>query len=244
MWAEELCGFAEHVPETGEHGVAGTVRRARRPSEVERIVAVRDGDLPGVVRREGRSRLAARPDRVADFSLADAPSSVEPLGAWWDAPPGDHRSDDHAPRNRPPRRRHEPGGDRRGEPILVGAGAGGFHLKARPDAPPLPEAVGSGSEGVPELPDPSPSRTRRRASPRSTSPDARPPFGAGVRPRASRRGSVRSRRGICPGPARSCGPIKSAGQHFRSASWPAPRTAANATCRSTTPRRRRTSSPA
>ena len=36
MWAKELYGFADHVPETEEYGVASYVYRARRPFEPER----------------------------------------------------------------------------------------------------------------------------------------------------------------------------------------------------------------
>ncbi|MFN2324029.1 MAG: GTP-binding protein, partial [Trueperaceae bacterium] len=40
LWAKELYGFADHVPETEEYGVTSFVYRARRPFHPERIHAV------------------------------------------------------------------------------------------------------------------------------------------------------------------------------------------------------------
>jgi G3E family GTPase len=37
MWAKELYGFADHVPETEEYGVASFVYRARRPFDPQKI---------------------------------------------------------------------------------------------------------------------------------------------------------------------------------------------------------------
>ena len=45
MWAKELYGFADHVPETEEYGVASIVYRARRPFEPEKVMAVPNGNL-------------------------------------------------------------------------------------------------------------------------------------------------------------------------------------------------------
>lgn len=49
MWAKELYGFADHVPETEEYGVASFVYRARRPFEPEKIMAVLNGQSHRVV---------------------------------------------------------------------------------------------------------------------------------------------------------------------------------------------------
>ncbi|KIN70422.1 Cobalamin synthase [Sulfitobacter noctilucae] len=70
MWAKELYGFADHVPETEEYGVASYVYRARRPFEPEKILALLNGDLPGVIRAKGHFWIATRPEWVAEFSLA------------------------------------------------------------------------------------------------------------------------------------------------------------------------------
>jgi len=53
MWAKELYGYADHVPETEEYGVASFVYRARRPFEPERIRALLNGDMPGGDPRQG-----------------------------------------------------------------------------------------------------------------------------------------------------------------------------------------------
>ena len=82
MWAKELYGFADHVPETEEYGVASFVYRARRPFEPEKIMAVLNGDLPGVIRAKGHFWITTRPDWVAEFSLAGSLSSVKPMGTW------------------------------------------------------------------------------------------------------------------------------------------------------------------
>ena len=83
MWAKELYGFADHVPETEEYGVSSFVYRARRPFHPARVHAALTGDLPGVIRAKGHFWIATRPNWVAEFSLAGAMSSVTPLGGWW-----------------------------------------------------------------------------------------------------------------------------------------------------------------
>lgn len=80
LWARDLYGFQDHVPETAEHGTPSFVQRARRPFDPVRVHAVFNGDLPGVIRAKGRFWLTARPDWVAEFSLAGPLSSVAPLG--------------------------------------------------------------------------------------------------------------------------------------------------------------------
>jgi len=70
MWAKELYGFADHVPETEEYGVTSYVYRARQPFEPEKILTVLNGELPGVIRAKGHFWIATRPTWVAEFSLA------------------------------------------------------------------------------------------------------------------------------------------------------------------------------
>lgn len=53
MWAKELYGFGDHVPETEEYGISSFVYRARRPFHPGKIHAVLNGDLPGVIRAKG-----------------------------------------------------------------------------------------------------------------------------------------------------------------------------------------------
>lgn len=80
MWAKELYGFADHVPETEEYGVASFVFRARLPFIPEKVLEVLNGALPGVIRAKGHFWIASRPKWVAEFSLAGSLSSVKPLG--------------------------------------------------------------------------------------------------------------------------------------------------------------------
>ncbi|EAU42052.1 hypothetical protein FP2506_16504 [Fulvimarina pelagi HTCC2506] len=83
MWAKELYGYANHVPESEEYGVTSFVYRERRPFDPEKIHDLFNRPLPGVVRAKGHFWVATRPSVVAEFSLAGALSSVTPLGVWW-----------------------------------------------------------------------------------------------------------------------------------------------------------------
>ena len=83
MWAKELYGFADHVPETEEYGVSSFVYRARRPFHPQKVHDILNGPLPGVIRAKGHFWIATRPEWLAEFSLAGALSSVKPMGMWW-----------------------------------------------------------------------------------------------------------------------------------------------------------------
>jgi G3E family GTPase len=132
MWAKELYGFADHVPESDEYGVTSHVYRARKPFEPKKIMALLDGPLPGVIRAKGHFWTRAELDRVSEFSLAGALSSVRPLGTWWASVP-EAKWPPHA---LPYIERHwaEPYGDRRQELVFIGAGIDWPHLSARLDA--------------------------------------------------------------------------------------------------------------
>jgi G3E family GTPase len=120
LWAKELYGHADHIPETEEYGVTSFVYRARRPFDPGRVRRVLNGDLPGVIRAKGHFWLATRPDWVAEFSLAGAVSTVKPLGTWWAAVP-EARWPDHG-RDYIAQHWQEPWGDRRQEIVFIGAG--------------------------------------------------------------------------------------------------------------------------
>ncbi len=164
MWAKELYGFADHVPETEEYGVASFVYRARRPFEPEKILAVLNGQLPGVIRAKGHFWIATRPEWVAEFSLAGAISSVKPLGMWWASVPRDRWPDHESARSYLAERWQEPWGDRRQEIVFIGAGIEWAQLKARLDACLLPEGVASDLDSLPDLPDPFPVWRRAEAA--------------------------------------------------------------------------------
>lgn len=161
MWAKELYGFADHVPETEEYGVTSFVYRARRPFVPERIHAVLNGDLPGVIRAKGHFWIATRPDWVAEFSLAGSLSSVQPLGTWWAAVPQERWPDHEAARAYREEHWQEPWGDRRQEIVFIGSGINWPELSARLDAALIPavESV-NGPHELPDLPDPFPAWRR------------------------------------------------------------------------------------
>jgi G3E family GTPase len=156
MWAKELYGFADHVPETEEYGVSSYVYRARQPFAPEGILAVLNGDLPGVIRAKGHFWIATRPDWVAEFSLAGALSSVKPLGTWWAAVPRERWPDDDSARAYAAQHWSEPWGDRRQEIVFIGAGIDWPAIRARLDACLVPETVATGPDRLPDLPDPFP----------------------------------------------------------------------------------------
>ncbi|WP_370212127.1 GTP-binding protein [Roseovarius sp.] len=151
LWAKELYGFADHVPETEEYGVTSYVYRARRPFVPEAIHAVLNGDLPGVIRAKGHFWIATRPEWVAEFSLAGALSSVAPLGQWWASVPEARRPDHDSARAYMQAHWQEPWGDRRQEIVFIGSGIDWVALRARLDAALVPEAAARGPEELAAL---------------------------------------------------------------------------------------------
>tara|TARA_R110002049_G_scaffold95047_6_gene233627 strand:- start:935 stop:2146 length:1212 start_codon:yes stop_codon:yes gene_type:complete len=164
MWAKELYGFADHVPETEEYGVASYVYRARRPFEPEKIMAALNGELPGVIRAKGHFWIATRPDWVAEFSLAGALSSVKPLGTWWASVPQDRWPDHESARQYMAQHWSEPWGDRRQELVFIGAGIDWPTIKARLDGCLVPEHLAPGPDALPDMADPFPVWRRAEAA--------------------------------------------------------------------------------
>lgn len=156
MWAKELYGFADHVPETEEYGVASFVYRARRPFEPEKIMSVLNGDLPGVIRAKGHFWIATRPEWVAEFSLAGALSSIKPMGTWWASVPEDRWPDHEGIRAYMASHWQEPWGDRRQEIVFIGSGIEWSDIKARLDAALVPEYLAPTPDALPDFPDPFP----------------------------------------------------------------------------------------
>lgn len=160
MWAKELYGFADHVPETEEYGVASYVYRARQPFEPEKVLEVLNGELPGVIRAKGHFWIATRPEWVAEFSLAGALSSIKPMGTWWATVPQDRWPEDECARRYMASHWAEPWGDRRQEIVFIGSGIDWADIKARLDRALVPQNLATSLEALPEYPDPFP-RWRR-----------------------------------------------------------------------------------
>ncbi|MEL6258112.1 MAG: GTP-binding protein, partial [Pseudomonadota bacterium] len=163
MWAKELYGFADHVPETEEYGVTSYVYRARRPFHPQAIHDLLNGPLPGVIRAKGHFWMSTRPEWVAEFSLAGALSSIAPLGTWWASVPSERWPDNDSVRDYLKANWEEPWGDRRQEIVFIGAGIDWSSLKARLDDALVPEALAASMESLPQTEDPFP--MWRRAEP-------------------------------------------------------------------------------
>ncbi|MCV6601814.1 MAG: GTP-binding protein [Cohaesibacter sp.] len=121
LWAKELYGFADHVPETEEYGIQSFVYRARRPFDPQKIHALLNGPLPGVIRAKGHFWIATRPDWVAEFSLAGALSSIAPIGTWWIAVPKERWPSSPQVKHYLNDNWAEPFGDRRQELVFIGS---------------------------------------------------------------------------------------------------------------------------
>ncbi len=161
MWAKELYGFADHVPETEEYGVTSFVYRARQPFIPEKVLAVLNGDMPGVIRAKGHFWIATRPEWVAEFSLAGALSSVQPIGTWWASVPQERWPDHEAAREYMQQHWIEPWGDRRQELVFIGSGIDWPALKAKLDACLVPVTAAAGPDALPlDMPDPFPNWRR------------------------------------------------------------------------------------
>jgi G3E family GTPase len=156
MWAKELYGFADHVPETEEYGVASFVYRARLPFVPEKIMETLNGALPGVIRAKGHFWIATRPGWVAEFSLAGSLSSVKPLGTWWASVPKENWPEHDSAKAYMQAHWQEPWGDRRQELVFIGAGIDWPALKAKLDSCLVPAVVAPGPDNLPDYPDPFP----------------------------------------------------------------------------------------
>lgn len=156
MWAKELYGFADHVPETEEYGISSFVYRARAPFHPQKIHDVLNGDLPGVIRAKGHFWVATRPEWVAEFSLAGALSSVAPLGTWWASVPVERWPNHEQAKDYMRQHWVEPFGDRRQELVFIGAGIDWPTLKAKFDSCLIENATPEALDDLRTLADPFP----------------------------------------------------------------------------------------
>lgn len=162
MWAKELYGFADHVPETEEYGVTSHVYRARRPFHPQKIHDLLNSEMPGVIRAKGHFWIATRQEWLIEFSLAGSLSGTEPLGTWWASVPQDSWPASDALRDYLQKHWQEPWGDRRQEIVFIGADIDWPALTARLDAALMPEDY-DGTDAH-DLPDPFPLWRRQAAA--------------------------------------------------------------------------------
>ena len=134
MWAKELYGFANHTPEDEEYGIGSFAYHARAPFDPQKLHAVLNGTLPGVIRAKGHFWIATRPDWAAEFSLAGALSSIAPLGRWWASVPEERLPTHPQAQAEIARNWVEPWGDRRQELVFIGAGLEREEICARLNA--------------------------------------------------------------------------------------------------------------
>ncbi|MEP1442920.1 MAG: GTP-binding protein [Hyphomicrobiales bacterium] len=156
MWAKELYGFADHVPETEEYGVTSYVYRARQPFIPEKVAEVLNGNLPGVIRAKGHFWIASRPEWVAEYSLAGALSSVSPMGQWWATVPKEQWPDHDSLKAYMKANWEDLWGDRRQEIVFIGADIDWPKLKARLDSCLVPVLTATAVDELPDYPDPFP----------------------------------------------------------------------------------------
>lgn len=156
MWAKELYGFADHVPETEEYGVQSFAYRERRPFHPEKIHDLLSGELPGVIRAKGLFWLATRPQWVAEFALAGALSSVKAIGTWWATIPKENWPDTESTREYLREHWQEPWGDRRQEIVFIGSGIDWPSLNAALNDCLVNDDAVNSIKTLPDLPDPFP----------------------------------------------------------------------------------------
>jgi len=156
MWAKELYGFENHTPETEEYGIDSFVYREQRPFEPEKIMALLNGELPGVIRAKGHFWISTRPGFVAEFSLAGALSSIKPIGTWWASVPKYEWPQEESIQNYIKRYWYEPWGDRRQELVFIGSEIEWPTIKSRLDSALVPKKLAQSPDNLPDLPDPFP----------------------------------------------------------------------------------------
>lgn len=155
LWAKELYGFANHMPETEEYGISSFVYRARRPFHPALLQAFLTGPLPGVIRAKGHFWIATRPDWVGEFSLAGAVAQTSGLGRWWSAVPKERWPRDRESRAKVEAQWDRTFGDRRQELVFIGVGLDRAAITAALDACLLPGAAFEPGAWA-RLPDPFP----------------------------------------------------------------------------------------
>lgn len=160
LWAKELYGFADHVPETEEYGVTSFVYRARRPFEPAKFQQFLRESWRGVIRTKGHFWLATRPQWLGELSQAGAIVKTEGLGFWWANVPVERWPNDPFWRQTLKKNWNDVYGDRRQEIVFIGTGMDEDAIRMRLDACLVDGKPGMYTDEWSSLPDPFP-RWRR-----------------------------------------------------------------------------------
>ena len=133
LWAKELYGFKDHVPETEEYGIASFVYRAARPFDPVAFDAFLKRSWPGLIRAKGHFWLATRPDWCGELSIAGAVCRTSAMGFWWTAVPKARWPQSEEWRQMLKRHWHPVYGDRRQELVFIGTGMDEAAMRAALD---------------------------------------------------------------------------------------------------------------
>jgi len=156
LWAKELYGFADHVPETEEYGVTSFVYRARRPFEPLKLQQFLRESWRGVIRAKGHFWLATRPQWLGELSQAGAIVKTEGLGFWWANVPVERWPNDPFWRQSLKKNWNDIYGDRRQEIVFIGTAMNEEAIRARLDACLVDGKPGMHVDEWSALPDPFP----------------------------------------------------------------------------------------
>ncbi|TPW27471.1 GTP-binding protein [Martelella alba] len=163
LWAKELYGFADHVPETEEYGISSFVYRARAPFHPEKFDRFTKTSFTGLIRAKGHFWLATRPDFAGEFSLAGAIVRSGPLGRWWAAVPESRWPNNPELRGMIEDCWHEAYGDRRQEIVFIGTGMDQAAIRQALDECLIDTGTGFNERDYEGLTDPFPSWVRQVA---------------------------------------------------------------------------------
>lgn len=134
LWAKELYGFADHVPETEEYGVRSFVYRESRPFDPKKFHAFINERWPGVLRAKGYFWLATRPMWAGELGQAGAIVHTGAAGYWWAAIPRQQWPDHSEWLKTIAKRWHPVYADRKQELVFIGTDMDEGALRARLNA--------------------------------------------------------------------------------------------------------------
>ena len=134
LWAKELYGFKDHMPETEEYGISSFVYRAARPFDPLAFDAFLKRTWSGLIRAKGHFWLATRPNWCGELSIAGAVCRTSAMGFWWVAVPKARWPQSEEWRDMVKRHWHPVYGDRRQELVFIGTGMDEGAMRAALDS--------------------------------------------------------------------------------------------------------------